>query len=146
MRRRLLRGLRDPAGVGRLLRPLRRGAARRPPDLEIGPVRALLTDLRVCPWKTCPGGLRTCHSHALVQREARGGMSCSRAMAVNVVPGDPIGDVPSVPMNLSLTGNRSVQPAQRPLVVREAQRALRDLGYDPGPIDGTCGSRMRAAL
>jgi peptidoglycan hydrolase-like protein with peptidoglycan-binding domain len=67
-------------------------------------------------------------------------------MAVNVVPGDPIGDVPSVPMSLSLTGNRSVQPAQRPLFVREAQRALRDLGYDPGPIDGTCGSRMRAAL
>lgn len=38
------------------------------------------------------------------------------------------------------------QPAQRPLFIREAQRALRDLGYDPGPIDGTFGSRTRAAL
>jgi len=52
-------------------------------------------------------------------------------MAVNAVPGD---------------GNRFAQPPQRPLFVREAQRALRDLGYDPGPIDGTFGSQTRTAL
>jgi peptidoglycan hydrolase-like protein with peptidoglycan-binding domain len=30
--------------------------------------------------------------------------------------------------------------------VREAQRALRDLGYDPGPVDGIVGPRTRQAL
>ena len=30
--------------------------------------------------------------------------------------------------------------------VREAQRALRDLGYHPGPIDGTFGPQTRSAL
>jgi peptidoglycan hydrolase-like protein with peptidoglycan-binding domain len=35
-------------------------------------------------------------------------------------------------------------PARRPQFVREAQRALRDLGYSPGPIDGTVGPRTRA--
>ena len=45
-------------------------------------------------------------------------------------------------------GNRLVRrsvPARQPLV-REAQRALRDLGYDPGPIDGLFGPRTRTAL
>ena len=36
--------------------------------------------------------------------------------------------------------------AQRPRFVREAQRALRDLGYHPGPIDGTFGPQTRSAL
>jgi peptidoglycan hydrolase-like protein with peptidoglycan-binding domain len=35
---------------------------------------------------------------------------------------------------------------QRPPFVREAQRALRDLGYHPGPIDGTFGPQTRSAL
>lgn len=35
---------------------------------------------------------------------------------------------------------------QRPPFVREAQRALRDLGYHPGPIDGTFSPRTRSAL
>ena len=35
---------------------------------------------------------------------------------------------------------------QRLPFVREAQRALRDLGYHPGPIDGTFGPQTRAAL
>ena len=35
---------------------------------------------------------------------------------------------------------------QRPPFVREAQRVLRDLGYHPGPIDGTFGPQTRAAL
>jgi len=37
-------------------------------------------------------------------------------------------------------------PAQRPPFVREAQLALRDLGYHPGPIDGTFGQQTRTAL
>ena len=36
-------------------------------------------------------------------------------------------------------------PARQPFV-REAQCALRDLGYDPGPIDGLFGPRTRTAL
>ena len=37
-------------------------------------------------------------------------------------------------------------PARRPQFVREAQRALRELGYSPGPIDGAVGPQTRAAL
>jgi hypothetical protein len=33
-----------------------------------------------------------------------------------------------------------------PRFVREVQRVLRDLGYRPGPIDGTVGPRTQAAL
>jgi peptidoglycan hydrolase-like protein with peptidoglycan-binding domain len=40
---------------------------------------------------------------------------------------------------------RRSAPARPPFVL-EAQRALRDLGYDPGPIDGIFGPRTRAAL
>lgn len=36
--------------------------------------------------------------------------------------------------------------SQRPPFVREAQRALRDLGYHPGPIDGMFGPQTRIAL
>jgi peptidoglycan hydrolase-like protein with peptidoglycan-binding domain len=50
-------------------------------------------------------------------------------------------------VNVVSDGNRSGSPPPpRPTFLREAQRALRDLGYDPGPIDGTLGSRTRAAL
>ena len=42
-------------------------------------------------------------------------------------------------------GAGKAQP-QRPPFVREAQRALRDLGYHPGPIDGTFGPQTRSAL
>ena len=38
----------------------------------------------------------------------------------------------------------SPQPAPR--YVRDAQRALRDLGYEPGPVDGVVGPRTREAL
>jgi len=34
----------------------------------------------------------------------------------------------------------------KPQFVREAQRALRDLGYRPGPIDGIVGAQTHAAL
>jgi peptidoglycan hydrolase-like protein with peptidoglycan-binding domain len=40
---------------------------------------------------------------------------------------------------------RPSAPTRQPFV-REAQRALRDLGCDPGPIDGVFGPRTRAAL
>lgn len=40
---------------------------------------------------------------------------------------------------------RRTAPTRLPLI-REAQRALRDLGYDPGPIDGVFGPRTRTAL
>ena len=40
---------------------------------------------------------------------------------------------------------RQNAPARQPFVL-EAQRALRDLGYDPGPIDGIFGPKTRAAL
>ena len=36
--------------------------------------------------------------------------------------------------------------SQRLPFVREVQRALRDLGYHPGPIDGTFGAQTRMAL
>jgi peptidoglycan hydrolase-like protein with peptidoglycan-binding domain len=47
--------------------------------------------------------------------------------------------------------NDDIRPARRSVptrqpLVREAQRALRDLGYDPGPIDGLFGPKTRTAL
>jgi peptidoglycan hydrolase-like protein with peptidoglycan-binding domain len=36
--------------------------------------------------------------------------------------------------------------APKPEFVRQAQRALRDLGYRPGPIDGVVGPQTHAAL
>jgi hypothetical protein len=36
--------------------------------------------------------------------------------------------------------------APKPQFVRQAQRALRDLGYSPGPIDGIVGPQTHAAL
>ncbi|HEU4439523.1 MAG TPA: peptidoglycan-binding domain-containing protein [Methylomirabilota bacterium] len=37
-------------------------------------------------------------------------------------------------------------PQPAPRYVRDAQRALRDLGYEPGPVDGIVGPRTREAL
>ncbi|MBI2527939.1 MAG: peptidoglycan-binding protein [Candidatus Rokubacteria bacterium] len=42
------------------------------------------------------------------------------------------------------TRTRPVPP--KPRFVGDAQRALHDLGYRPGPIDGIVGPRTRAAL
>jgi localization factor PodJL len=41
---------------------------------------------------------------------------------------------------------RSGTPPPAPRYVREAQRALRDLGYEPGPVDGIVGPKTREAL
>jgi peptidoglycan hydrolase-like protein with peptidoglycan-binding domain len=43
------------------------------------------------------------------------------------------------------TSARDAETPRQPFV-REAQRALRDLGYHPGPIDGTFSPRTRLAL
>ncbi len=56
--------------------------------------------------------------------------------------GPPIGPKSSI-----ASGAPEMRPsARRPQFVREAQRALRDLGYSPGPIDGAVGPQTRAAL
>lgn len=39
-----------------------------------------------------------------------------------------------------------VAAAQSSQTVREAQQALKDKGYDPGPVDGVDGPRTRAAV
>ena len=48
------------------------------------------------------------------------------------------------------TGFGLAQPAApaapAPRFVREAQRVLRDLGYQPGPVDGVVGRRTKQAL
>jgi hypothetical protein len=45
---------------------------------------------------------------------------------------------------LARPSREAAPPAPR--FVREAQRALRDLGYQPGPVDGVVGRRTKAAL
>jgi len=45
---------------------------------------------------------------------------------------------------LARPSGEAAPPAPR--FVREAQRALRDLGYQPGPLDGVVGHRTKAAL
>ena len=54
----------------------------------------------------------------------------------------------SVPAAPAVGGGASAREAQteRLPFVREAQCALRDLGYHPGPIDGTFGPQTRSAL
>lgn len=37
-------------------------------------------------------------------------------------------------------------PPPAPRFVREAQRTLRELGYQPGPLDGVVGRKTREAL
>ncbi|MBI3108322.1 MAG: peptidoglycan-binding protein [Candidatus Rokubacteria bacterium] len=44
-----------------------------------------------------------------------------------------------------VTRERS-SPAPAPRFLRDTQKALRDLGHQPGPIDGVVGPRTRAAL
>lgn len=56
------------------------------------------------------------------------------------------GSDPTGPAATGGTQAADVRSAQRPAFLREAQRALRDLGYHPGPIDGTFGPQTRSAL
>ncbi|PYN88681.1 MAG: hypothetical protein DMD87_08550 [Candidatus Rokuibacteriota bacterium] len=52
---------------------------------------------------------------------------------------------PTAPAVVGATPAREAQTQRLPFV-REAQRVLRDLGYHPGPIDGTFGPQTRSAL
>jgi len=59
--------------------------------------------------------------------------------------------VPALAGAAAAHGNGSVAPgwtapATRPRFVRDAQRALEDLGYPVGPVDGIVGARTRSAL
>ncbi|HUP37520.1 MAG TPA: peptidoglycan-binding domain-containing protein [Candidatus Limnocylindria bacterium] len=38
------------------------------------------------------------------------------------------------------------EPAPAPRFIREAQRTLRELGYQPGPVDGIAGPKTKEAL
>ncbi|MGH7316075.1 MAG: peptidoglycan-binding domain-containing protein [Candidatus Rokuibacteriota bacterium] len=45
---------------------------------------------------------------------------------------------------IARSSDEAARPAPR--FVREAQQALRDLGYRPGPVDGVVGPRTKGAL
>jgi peptidoglycan hydrolase-like protein with peptidoglycan-binding domain len=45
---------------------------------------------------------------------------------------------------MARTAREAAPPAPR--FVREAQRTLRELGYQPGPVDGVVGPRTKDAL
>ncbi len=47
---------------------------------------------------------------------------------------------------LAAAAREAPRAAPEPRFVRDAQQALRDLGYVPGPIDGRVGPRTRTAL
>ena len=47
---------------------------------------------------------------------------------------------------LAAAAREAPRAAPEPRFVRDAQQALRDLGYEPGPIDGRVGPRTRTAL
>jgi peptidoglycan hydrolase-like protein with peptidoglycan-binding domain len=46
--------------------------------------------------------------------------------------------------SMARTAQEPAPPAPR--FVREAQRTLRDLGYQPGPVDGVVGPKTKDAL
>lgn len=60
------------------------------------------------------------------------------AASIAVLLGGSIGE------GLARPSREAAPPAPR--FVREAQRALRDLGYQPGPVDGVVGQRTKQAL
>ncbi len=60
------------------------------------------------------------------------------AASIAVLIGGSIGE------SLARPAREAAPPAPR--FVREAQRALRDLGYRPGPLDGIVGPRTKQAL
>jgi len=60
------------------------------------------------------------------------------AASIAVLLGASIGE------GLARPSREAAPPAPR--FVREAQRALRDLGYQPGPLDGVVGRRTKEAL
>lgn len=60
------------------------------------------------------------------------------AASIAVLLGGAVGE------GLARPSREAAPPAPR--FVREAQRALRDLGYQPSPVDGVVGRRTKAAL
>jgi hypothetical protein len=58
----------------------------------------------------------------------------------------PKGAEPSRPSLEAVPSPPPSQTAPNQNVVRDAQIALRDAGFDPGPSDGVMGSKTRAAL
>jgi hypothetical protein len=65
------------------------------------------------------------------------------------VPLDSTGASPSSEIRgtaVAAAGREAPRSAPEPRFVRDAQQALRDLGYEPGPIDGRVGPRTRTAL
>jgi hypothetical protein len=60
------------------------------------------------------------------------------AASIAVLLGGSIGE------GLARPSREAAPPAPR--FVREAQQALRDLGYQPGPVDGVVGQRTKQAL
>jgi|GEM_PF-2061308 hypothetical protein len=60
--------------------------------------------------------------------------------------GDSIGRFRPVQKREPGAGTDTATPVSDPASFAAAQEALRDLGFDPGPIDGLWGPRSRAAL
>ena len=150
LRRGVLFGLRDSGGIGRVLSPLRGGVAGRDRDVEVRIVRALLiADVENPDDRSRPRNAGRSGEERADSMQTMWSASVWSAAMIGV-PGD--GDVAprrgsdaNVP---PVGGGAPLRDAQvqRPPFVREAQRALQDLGYHPGPIDGMFGPQTRLAL
>jgi peptidoglycan hydrolase-like protein with peptidoglycan-binding domain len=76
----------------------------------------------------------------------------SRAIVMAFLLGVPLDSTDGAPSSeirgtaLAAAAREAPRTAPEPRFVRDAQQALRDLGYEPGPIDGRVGPRTRTAL
>jgi len=71
-------------------------------------------------------------------------MKLSTVLILLLTPPTGAGATSAVTPVLAARAAPTTAPAAR--YVREAQRALRDLGYSPGPVDGVVGPRTKEAL